>query len=293
MNGALLEAYALIQSTAHTSSGPPPNQTVRRFFPSSGLINAQSSHSLFPTWAAVSTQEDGSTITRGTTGLKTWEASLSLAAFVVDNSELLSNGDEPKIIELGCGSGFLSIVAANVIKAKKATFTLTDLDGEVLQRTEDAIKTNSIPIGVQVDVHPLDWKDVQSGEEQCCQYLDQVNADVVLAADIVYDPDLIAPLCATLTRLLRKGDRQIPPVAYIASTVRNPSTFALFQQCLELCGLEKVEMRCDRPIIDLGNLQLLAKHATMADSRGYLPLFPATHDPCTDGHVVLLRITAR
>lgn len=203
-----------------------------RFFPSPNSLVKQR-HDLFPGWCTIETYEDGATVTRGTTGLKTWEASLSLAAFVASNPDLLNKTLEPTILELGCGSGFLSLVAAHVVKRNKARLVLTDLDGEVLQRAQEAVEVNDVPNNVEMCVEPLDWVEVQHDDDRACKFLNELRADLILAADIVFDPSLIEPLCATLNRLMRgHGSNEVIPTAYVASTVRNPSTFTQFKETL-------------------------------------------------------------
>ena len=80
----------------------------------------------------------------------------------------------------------------------------------------------------QVTVRPLDWLtfsqcDDGGGADG------GLDADVVLASDVVYDPELIAALVATLGRLLRSDKSE----ALVACTVRNEDTL---QQFLDQLG---------------------------------------------------------
>lgn len=56
---------------------------------------------------------------------------------------------------------------------------------------------------------------------------------MIIAADIVYDPELIEPLCKVLKLALTSTADEYPqPYALIASTVRNEQTYALFLRCI-------------------------------------------------------------
>ncbi|KAL9957472.1 hypothetical protein ACROYT_G039110 [Oculina patagonica] len=76
----------------------------------------------------------------------------------------------------------------------------------------------------QVDVCKLEWQNLRKSD------LEKFPVGIILAADVIYDVDLIPSLVRTLHLLLSThGDRQgIKPVAYIASTIRNPLTYELF-----------------------------------------------------------------
>lgn len=80
--------------------------------------------------------EENTTIARGTTGLKTWEASLRLAAHLFACPDILEGAN---ILELGCGTGFLGLVAANITQSPLGSTVLTDLDGQVLERARHTI----------------------------------------------------------------------------------------------------------------------------------------------------------
>lgn len=60
----------------------------------------------------------------------------------------------------------------------------------------------------------------------------------------------------------------------------------------EQIGLHVEELNCNRPIVNLQNLELLSPEADDGSLFcAQIPLFPATHDQTSDGQVVLLRIT--
>ena len=88
----------------------------------------------------------------------------------------------------------------------------------------------------------LDWETFSEEEE--------VEADLVLGADIVFDPELLPSLVRTVRTLLaRRGDSR----ALVACCVRNQQTFSLFLSLLSEHQLSfvKEEMKdlvCDIPV---------------------------------------------
>ncbi|KAG8739337.1 hypothetical protein FRC10_005763 [Ceratobasidium sp. 414] len=82
-------------------------------------------------------------------------------------------------------------------------------------------------------VRALDWNDSVDPNRIAYAHaiLDEADADVILAADVVYDPSIIPPLTRTLRLALdRPGSDSLPVkrVAYVALTLRREETFAEF-----------------------------------------------------------------
>lgn len=96
----------------------------------------------------------------------------------------------------------------------------------------------------------LEWGDYSKGGQQYTSSLsvgypwaDSINAlstaDVLLAADVVYDHDPIPALVAT-TSIFLSGQKEVDGyerVAIFATTFRNKDTFALFERELEEKGI--------------------------------------------------------
>ncbi|KAI1233934.1 Protein-lysine N-methyltransferase EEF2KMT, partial [Lamprotornis superbus] len=192
---------------------------------------------LLPTGDCVSLSESTALISRGTTGLVTWEAALLLAQ---------------TILELGSGIGFTGIAICKTCQPR--TFIFSDCHPHVLRQLGENIQLNGfIPEpdmtwsiqtesqGQEVEgencqnpkviVAELDWGSVT--EEQ----LQGLRADVVIAADVVYDPEIILALVGMLQKLSTcRADGRAPEV-FIASTIRNPDTYQLFQAELDKAGI--------------------------------------------------------
>lgn len=79
----------------------------------------------------------------------------------------------------------------------------------------------------QVDICKLDWTTLKKSD------LRRFSTGIILAADVVYDTELTPALVKALHMLLNTcGDKRGKPVAFIASTIRNPQTYELFLNCL-------------------------------------------------------------
>ncbi|NXH52224.1 EF2KT methyltransferase, partial [Rhabdornis inornatus] len=204
---------------------------------------------LLPTGDCVSLSESTALISRGTTGLVTWEAALLLAQWALHNPSVFR---DRTILELGSGIGFTGIAICKTCQPR--TFIFSDCHPHVLRQLGENIQLNGfIPEpemtwsiqtesqGQEVEgencqnpkviVAELDWGSVT--EEQ----LQGLRADVVIAADVVYDPEIILALIGMLQKLSTcRADRRAPEV-FIASTIRNADTYQLFQAELDKAGI--------------------------------------------------------
>lgn len=116
-----------------------------------------------------------------TTGFRTWEAALHLGSYL-----LTPEGNNfvrgKNVLELGAGTGFLSILMAKHLKANHVT--ITDGDEGVVEALKENLFLNDLDEERHVLTSVLRWGHGLKGtwvEEDCeaCPY------DVVLGADIV------------------------------------------------------------------------------------------------------------
>lgn len=89
----------------------------------------------------------------------------------------------------------------------------------------------------QLHVSELDWTQllVPDGEEsEAAQLLQKIAPTLILAADVVFDPEILPALAATLKAALLAGRSHSgqDPVALVSSTVRNPPTYLAFTRAL-------------------------------------------------------------
>uniref|UniRef100_A0A8C5UBH9 FAM86 N-terminal domain-containing protein n=1 Tax=Malurus cyaneus samueli TaxID=2593467 RepID=A0A8C5UBH9_9PASS len=204
---------------------------------------------LLPTGDCVSLQESTALISGGTTGLVTWEAALHLAQWAMDNPGVFR---DRTILELGSGTGFTGIAICKTCQPR--TFIFSDCHPRVLRQLGENLRLNGFisepgvtwsfqteSQGQEVEgencqnpkviVAELDWGSVTENQ------LLGVRADVVIAADVVYDPEIILALIGMLQKLsTSRADRKAPEV-FIAFTIRNPDTYQLFQAELDKVGI--------------------------------------------------------
>ncbi|KAL4067336.1 putative methyltransferase-domain-containing protein [Scleroderma yunnanense] len=192
------------------------------------------------TYETATLLESQTTIAAGTTGLRTWRASLTLAQYLIGHADLVVHST---VLELGAGIGFLGIMVASLqlhsgLTSRSAlanstqsitipTIVLTDVDSCVLDRCRSnvTLPCNWSSLHPNIQYRQLDWFDAISAPENLDTLLTEVNADIILGADIVFDPALVPPLVTTLSTALSQAHAQM---ALVALTVRNEETFFYF-----------------------------------------------------------------
>ncbi|KAI8602932.1 putative methyltransferase-domain-containing protein [Dissophora ornata] len=157
----------------------------------------------------VTVMEEQTTISSGTTGLRTWEASFWLAEYLIKHPETLAGKN---VVDIGCGIGFLGIACA-VLGAKKVM--LTDGNTQVLTMAEQNIGYNDVLCPTTASF--LDWENFTN------EQIAALEAEVLILSDLTYDPTNIVPLVTVLKAILVKGVS-----AYMSSAIRNPQTFIDF-----------------------------------------------------------------
>ncbi|KAF8326370.1 uncharacterized protein EI90DRAFT_1946266 [Cantharellus anzutake] len=217
-------------------NGPPAPSYITRFW------NAPSSESNVRTSRrSIALLESRTTIEDGTTGMRTWRASLILAEWLIRRPEIVQ---KKRVLELGSGVGFLGILIAQLDGMRKSkldethsglrgvpSLALTDVNRTVLERCENNISL------------PPNWFDATSldRKESLKAQLEEINAEVIIGADIVYDLDLIHPLIETLGMALSAGS--VSPQPYrreglIALCARSEETLSRFIQAADSRGLD-------------------------------------------------------
>ncbi|QRW24556.1 methyltransferase domain protein [Rhizoctonia solani] len=213
---------------------------------SSGIDNFSQDH------RPLTIQESRTTIERGTTGLRTWRASLDLSEWILQNHHIVSSA---RVLELGSGVGLLGLLVATLQQLSRPTVVeqssciyMTDVDDDVLARCGLNVRLPyMLADNPNVHVRALDWEDSVNPNREpfVLSLLEEIDADVVLAADVVYDPSIIAPLTRTLRLALERpfpAERDLhggansqqpfqlgsPRSAYIALTLRREQTFSEF-----------------------------------------------------------------
>ncbi|KAI5474781.1 calcium:hydrogen antiporter [Pseudohyphozyma bogoriensis] len=194
-----------------SSGGPPPNSVRRYYWGDVGRIGE---------WK---------------------QACIALANHLLASPSPLPSS----ILEVGAGVGLLSLVCARILLGQEEGQNLprvvaTDVDESVLERLEGNVELNGV--GKIVKTRKLDWELAMTevGRDALIEWEGGDRPELILGADVVYDPSLAAQLAQTLAILLRRrslsGSPSSPappgPIALIAGTIRNQSTWDGFlEQC--------------------------------------------------------------
>ncbi|KAK9534528.1 hypothetical protein VZT92_006968 [Zoarces viviparus] len=176
---------------------------------------------ILPSGEAVSLLENVALISGGTTGLVTWDAALYLTEWALDHRQTFTGRT---VLELGSGVGLTGIAICRSCGPNRYVFS--DCHPRVLQKLRDNVRLNGLTERT-VGVEELDW--TWASEEQIAQ----IGADTVIAADVVYDPDVVESLVELLSKILRCSS----PEVFICSTIRNQETYGGFKQLLEEAGI--------------------------------------------------------
>ncbi|RSH87424.1 hypothetical protein EHS25_003334 [Saitozyma podzolica] len=191
----------------------------------------------------------------GTTGLRTWTAALHLGHHILSHPQLLfrqpASQDDTSplpldIVELGAGTGFLSILLAQLSSDVISTDLGEPGDSQGDEQTPFKrlmfnARLNEVSTGGRLRVEALDWTDASRDEmDRPGIWRTLMAPRTVVAADVIYDPDLVPPLVATIRVLIgakRRHDHgsheHRQSEAIIAATLRNPATLRLFQDTCE------------------------------------------------------------
>ncbi|PQE21064.1 EFM3 CHATD-lysine N-methyltransferase protein [Rutstroemia sp. NJR-2017a WRK4] len=197
----------------------------------------------------------------GTTGLRTWDAALHLSTYLSLHPTLVT---DKTILELGCGTGLVSILCAKYLHATHVL--ATDGSPETLIALNTSLYLNgltstpSTPSSSQettnhpkISTRELIWGHLlSSGEfDSFSSFLSSKSSnpnsassagdlDLVLAADVLYSPEIIPPFIATLEDLF---DLYPAVEVLIASAIRNRATYLIFTEMCERkkWAVERVE----------------------------------------------------
>ncbi|THH01115.1 hypothetical protein EW145_g6969, partial [Phellinidium pouzarii] len=163
-----------------------------------------------------------------------------------------------RVLELGSGVGFLGIIIAqlqigspslnpndDIPKMSRVSLYLTDSNAQVLSRCKNNINLpcNGLLSHKSLRLSRLDWTDAQDDNRLpgMLDLLHEIDADLIIGADLIYDLEVIPALIAVLKLAL-----QIPTPnlshhkkkAIIAATIRNEKTLATFISQARDAGLD-------------------------------------------------------
>jgi predicted nicotinamide N-methyase len=164
----------------------------------------------------------------GAVGMQIWgSASVLGRVIVLDPVYFLPHtvdGRSLRVLELGAGTGLVSLVVAKSISgnvSRAADIVATDFDAVVLSNLGKNIMHNA-PFGGQVTIcaRHLDWQyfvaspfNFRDHKGQGIPKLDETlrqRFDVIFGADVVYEPHQASWLKATVEALLRRPSMSLP-----------------------------------------------------------------------------------
>ena len=219
----------------------------------------------------------------GGTGCHEWAAGFALAELVASHAERFAN---KRVVEIGPGVGVAAIALAKITRPRGASaLTLLDRDNETLANLAANLELNGIPSRIlkhddddddddereagdeddpndeddfaipkpRVSLSRLDWHDFDPSN------LASIRADVVVAADVLYDPSDVPALLDVAAALLgpreeaaakldekekktRAEKKKNEPLALFVSAVRQPATLLLFEEVAAERGFDPVDV---------------------------------------------------
>ena len=163
----------------------------------------------------------------GTTGFRTWEASLYLCDYILANKELFQHKN---VLELGCGTGICSILLnkLNIINENY----VTDGDSELV--------SNQLVKNFELNKISLNNSDTNKIMLQRLWWNEDTipsDIDIVIGADITFDSTLFDSLCQCLLQCLQNCS-----MCLISATIRNQDTINSFISKTESLGMNIQEI---------------------------------------------------
>lgn len=161
----------------------------------------------------------------GTTGFRTWEAALYLTQYLLDNS---SSTNVKNVLELGAGTGMVSIGLAKRYRNEIENLYITDGDSQLV---ETQLKRNFELNFSKDDTQPTNMK-----YQKLWWNIDEVpnDIDLVVAADVTYDSSVIPDLCQCLQQCLTSTGNP-DKICLLSATIRNEETIKSFEsECAKL-----------------------------------------------------------
>ncbi|THC98732.1 hypothetical protein EYZ11_001795 [Aspergillus tanneri] len=199
----------------------------------------------------ITSESRGLILSGGTTGFRTWEAALHLGTYLSTPAGESIISDK-RVIELGAGTGFVSMFCAAHLHPQY--ILATDREPALIENIRDCARRNQLQKasgsgstqfgaaiwewGTPLDIFSEDSHgDNESSATQPVATTGTVPGDknprifdVALGADLIYDVDLIPHLLSTLHDLF---DNYRISQFIISATLRNQNTFQTF---LSACG---------------------------------------------------------
>ncbi|KIY73505.1 hypothetical protein CYLTODRAFT_485356 [Cylindrobasidium torrendii FP15055 ss-10] len=224
---------------------PPSPSYVTHFWHQGG---ATSVAPFLEEYQTVTLLESRALIQEGTTGLRTWLASFYLADFLIHHSETVQN---LRVLEVGSGIGFVGVIVGSLQMLQpddRSMLFLTDVNAEVVARCMSNVKLpcNRTASSSRINHSVLDWMDSLQNAEVLSNRLKDMDPDVIVGADVVFDPSLISPLVQTLRIAMGSRPNGKSRYALLAVNERTSETRDLFRHHVHDAGMTLEELKITR-----------------------------------------------
>ena len=218
------------------SSSQQPLEYVKYTVPTTRTSRSQDRRST----AIITLESRNLILSAGTTGFRTWEAALHLATFLCSSSLVNKSS---RVIELGAGTGFLSMFCAKHLGA--GPVVATDCKEALLDGIRDCVSRNGIPGAVFPAL--WEWGQAPPSSSDGIQ-LESNKFDIGIGADLIYDVDLIPLLVCTIRGLfINHGIGTF----VLSATLRNLDTFQSFLHASGKAGFTVERLDFMSPPMDM------------------------------------------
>ncbi|XP_039961943.1 protein-lysine N-methyltransferase EEF2KMT [Bactrocera tryoni] len=185
-------------------------------------------------------RESKSFVAEGTTGLCSWQASIALADYLVQNIEFVR---EKCVLELGAGTGLCGMIALQCCGVRH--MLLTDGSRECIELMMENVLRNFSAAheltdgGYEIKGNLLNLCELEWGAVDQMNWPNGFSTDLILAADVVYDDTVFDSLTHAIDYVFKM--RQDKCEMLLAATVRNEHTLNKFLNLLSTLDFQYVE----------------------------------------------------
>ncbi|CAL8467697.1 g7235 [Coccomyxa elongata] len=148
----------------------------------------------------------------GSTGCHEWEAGFVLSEYILSHASLFKG---KRCAELGCGPGLVGVCLQRL---GVGSILLTDGDAETLLNCRHNLSINAMP--TEDIASPSTTTDVEMAQFMWDDGV-SLDADILLGADLLYDPGSHAALVKIIRSSLRNAGATGPRQMILATTMRN------------------------------------------------------------------------
>lgn len=179
-------------------------------------------------------RESKSFVADGTTGLCSWQASLALADFLINNPSITR---DKSVLELGAGTGLCGFIMLKICKPRH--LLLSDGSTSCVELMCESIRRNFCNVVEENNIFKVDsqivecvvvpWESIEEIEK-----ISNLKPDIIMAADVVYDDSCFNDLSSAIDYIFKLKRNNVE--MYLAATVRNEHTLNSFLKILCKCS---------------------------------------------------------